>query len=169
MIVLETDRLVLRRLTLNDAPFIVELLTDPAFLRYIGDRGVKDQQSARQYLLKGPIASYEKFGFGLYLVFLKESGDPIGICGLLKRDTLSDVDVGFAFLPAHRKMGYAAESAAAVLAHGKNALGLKRIVAITSPDNAASISVLEKIGLRFEGMTRLGDDPREVRLFGIGF
>ena len=169
MIVLETDRLVLRRLTLNDAPFIVELLTDPAFLRYIGDRGVKDQQSARRYLLKGPIASYEKFGFGLYLVFLKESGDPIGICGLLKRDTLSDVDVGFAFLPAHRKMGYAAESAAAVLAHGKDALGLKRIVAITSPDNAASISVLEKIGLRFEGMTRLGDDPREVRLFVIDF
>lgn len=169
MIVLETDRLVLRRLTLNDAPFIVELLTDPAFLRYIGDRGVKDQQSARQYLLKGPIASYEKFGFGLYLVFLKESGDPIGICGLLKRDTLPDADVGFAFLPAHRKMGYATESAAAVLAHGKNALGLRRIVAITSPDNAASISVLEKIGLHFEGMARLGDDPREVRLFGIDF
>ncbi|MBX7183972.1 MAG: GNAT family N-acetyltransferase [Vicinamibacteria bacterium] len=167
MIVLETDRLVLRRLTLNDAPFIVELLTDPAFLRYIGDRGVRDQQSARQYLLKGPIASYEKFGFGLYFVFLKESGDPVGICGLLKRDTLSDVDVGFAFLPAHRRKGYATESAAAVLAHGRSTLGLKRVVAITSPDNEGSIAVLEKIGLRFEGMTRLGDDPREVRLFGI--
>ena len=169
MIVLETERLVLRRLTLNDAPFIVELLNEPSFLRFIGDRGVRDLQTARQYLLKGPIASYEKHGFGLNLVFLKDSGDPIGICGLLKRDTLPDVDVGFAFLPAHWRKGYAAESAAAVLALGRRAFGLKRIVAITSPDNVASIAVLEKIGLKFEAMTRLGDDPREVRLFGIGF
>ncbi len=169
MIVLETDRLVLRRLTLNDAPFIVELLTDPAFLQYIGDRGVRDEQSARQYLLKGPIASYEKFGFGLYLVFLKESGDPVGICGLLKRDTLADVDVGFAFLPSHRQRGYAAESSAAVLEHGRRVFGLERIVAITSPDNDSSMRVLEKIGLKSEGTCRLGADPREVRLFGIDF
>jgi len=169
LIVLETERLVLRRLTLNDAPFIVELLNEPSFLRFIGDRGVRDLQTARQYLLKGPIASYEKHGFGLNLVFLKDSGEPIGICGLLKRDTLPDVDVGFAFLPAHWRKGYAAESAAAVLALGRRAFGLKRIVAITSPDNVASIAVLEKIGLKFEAMTRLGDDPREVRLFGIGF
>ncbi len=169
MIVLETDRLVLRRLTLNDAPFIVELLTDPSFLKYIGDRGVRDQQSARRYLLQGPIASYEKHGFGLYLVFVKESGDPVGICGLLKRDTLPDADVGFAFLPAHWRKGYAAESAAAVLLHGRRAFGLKRIVAITSPDNVASIGVLEKLGLKFEAVTHLGDDPREVKLFGIDF
>ncbi|HRB13514.1 MAG TPA: GNAT family N-acetyltransferase, partial [Vicinamibacteria bacterium] len=94
---------------------------------------------------------------------------PIGICGLLTRDTLPDVDVGFAFLPAHWRRGYAAESAAAILAHGRHAFALKRIVAITSPDNVASIGVLEKIGLKFEAVTRLGDDPREVRLFGIGF
>jgi RimJ/RimL family protein N-acetyltransferase len=169
VIVLETDRLVLRRLTLNDAPFILELLNEPSFLRFIGDRGVRDLQTARQYLLKGPIASYEKFGFGLYLVFLKESGDPIGICGLLKRDTLPDADVGFAFLPAHWRKGYAAESASAILTHGRRAFGLKRIVAITSPDNLASIGVLEKIGLKFERLTRLGDDPREVRLFGVEF
>ena len=169
MIVLETDRLVLRRLTLNDAPFIVELLNEPSFLRFIGDRGVRDLQTARQYLLKGPVASYEKHGFGLNLVFLKESGDPIGICGLLKRDTLPDPDLGFAFLPAHWRKGYAAESAAAILTHGRRAFGLERIVAITSPDNVASIGVLEKIGLRFERLTRLGDDPREVRLFGVEF
>ena len=164
MIVLETDRLVLRHLTLNDAPFMVELLNEPSFLRYIGDRGVRSVQDARGYLLKGPIASYQRVGFGLYLTFLKESGDPIGICGLLKRETLPDVDVGFAFLPAYWRKGYAAESASAVLEQGRSRLGLKRVVAITSPDNAASIGVLEKLGLRFEGMTRLGDDPREVRL-----
>jgi RimJ/RimL family protein N-acetyltransferase len=169
LIVLETDRLVLRHLTLNDAPFIVELLNDPSFLRFIGDRGVRNIQDARQYLLKGPIASYQKNGFGLYLAFLKESGDPIGICGLLKRDALPDPDVGFAFLPAHWGKGYGAESAAAMLEHGRRTFGLKRIVAITSPDNVASIGVLEKIGLGFEAITRLGDDPHEVKLFGIDF
>lgn len=169
MIVIETERLVLRRLILNDAPFIVQLLNEPSFLRFIGDRGVKDLQTARQYLLKGPIASYEKHGFGLNLVFLNESGEPIGICGLLKRDTLPDVDVGFAFLPAYWRKGYAAESAAAILIHGRRAFGLKRIVAITSPDNVASIGVLEKIGLKFEAVTHLGDDPREVKLFGVAF
>lgn len=165
MIVLETDRLVLRHLTLNDAPFIVELLNEPSFLRFIGDRGVRSQQDARQYILNGPIASYKKNGFGLCLVFLKETGDPIGMCGLLKRDTLPDPDVGFAFLPAHWRQGYAFESAAAVLKHGRETIGLKRIAAITSLDNAASIGVLEKLGLRFEAVVRLEGDAKDVRLF----
>ena len=169
MIVLETDRLVLRHLTLNDAPFIVELLNEPSFLRFIGDRGVKTLQDARQYLLKGPIASYERFGFGLNLTFHKETGDPIGMCGLLKRETLPDVDVGFAFLPAHWRKGYAFESGSAALAHGRSAFGLKRIVAVTSPDNVASIGVLGKMGLKFEALIRLGDDAREVKLFGVDF
>ncbi len=169
MIVLETDRLVLRHLTLNDAPFIVELVNEPSFLRFIGDRGVKTLQDARQYLLKGPIASYERFGFGLNLTFLKETGDPIGMCGLLKRDTLPDVDAGFAFLPGHWRKGYAFESGSAVVAHGRSAFSLKRIVAITSPDNVASIGVLEKMGLKFEALVRLGDDAREVKLFGVDF
>lgn len=160
---------MLRRFTLNDAPFIVELLKQPSFLRFIGGRGVKPHQDARQYLLKGPLASYERSGFGLYLVFLRRTGDPIGMCGLLKRDTLPDVDVGFAFLPAHWGKGYAFESASAVLAHGRSTFGLKRIVAITSPDNVASIKVLEKIGLKFEAVIRLGGDPREVRLFAVDF
>ena len=169
MIVLETERLVLRRLTLNDAPFIVELLNEPSFLRFIGDRGVRNQQDARQYLLKGPIASYQQFGFGLYLAFLKETGDAIGIAGLLKRDTLRDVDLGFALLPAFWGFGYASEAARALLDHGRGSFGLKRIAAITSPDNVGSIKVLEKAGFRFESLIRLGDDPRDVRLFGIDF
>lgn len=169
MIVLETERLVLRRLTLNDAPFIVELLNEPSFLRFIGDRGVRDEAGARRYLTAGPLASYERFGFGLYLAFLRETGDPIGMCGLLKRDTLPDVDIGFAYRPAFWGKGYAREAAAATLEHGRARLGLRRIVAITSPDNDGSRRVLESIGLRYEGMTRLGEDPREVRLFGIDF
>jgi RimJ/RimL family protein N-acetyltransferase len=167
VIVLETDRLVLRHLTLNDAPFIVELLNEPSFLRFIGDRRVRSQQDARQYILNGPIASYKKNGFGLWLAFLKETGDPIGICGLLKRDTLQDPDVGFAFLPAYWRQGYAFESASAVLKYGCESLGMKRIVAITSPDNAASIGALEKMGMKFEGIIRLDGDSRDVRLFAM--
>lgn len=169
MIVLETDRLVLRRLTLNDAPFMVELLNEPSFLRFVGDRGVKTLQNARQYLLTGPIASYQRFGFGLNLVFLKASGDPIGMCGLLKRDTLKDPDLGFAFRPGYWRKGYAFDSASAVLDQSRRTFGLRRILAITSPDNVASIGVLEKAGLKFEALIRLGDDPREVKLFGIDF
>lgn len=167
MIVLETDRLVLRHLTLNDAPFILELLNEPSFLRFIGDRGVRSQQDARQYILHGPIASYRKNGFGLWLVFLKETGDPIGICGLLKRDALPDPDVGFAFLPAYWRHGYAFEGASAVLAHGRGSLGLKRILAITAPDNQASIALLGKLGMKFETVTRLEGDTKDVRLFAV--
>jgi RimJ/RimL family protein N-acetyltransferase len=164
--ILETERLILRRLTIDDAEFILELLNDASFLRFIGDKGVRNIDDAVCYLQTGPIASYERFGFGLYLVELKTSGEPIGMCGLLKRDTLPDVDVGFAFLPTFWSQGYAFESAAAVMAFGREALGLRRIVAITSPDNQASISLLEKIGLRFERMIKLGEDQSEVRLFG---
>lgn len=166
MSLLETERLVLRRLQTDDAEFIVELLNQPSFLRYIGDKEVRNIADAVQYIQTGPLASYERFGFGLYLVELKENGESIGMCGLLKRDSLPDVDVGFAFLSSFWSQGYAFESAAAVMNYGREVLGLRRIVAITSPDNNASIRLLEKIGLRFEGMVRLASDQPEVRLFG---
>ena len=165
MIVLETERLILRHLSLEDAEFILDLLNQPSFLRYIGDKGVRTPDDARAYILNGPMASYEQFGFGLFLTELKDARIPIGICGLLKRETLDDVDVGFAFLPAFWKQGYAFESATAVMAYGRDVLGLDRIVAITSPDNDASIKVLNKLGLRFERMIRLTEDAPEVRLF----
>jgi ribosomal-protein-alanine N-acetyltransferase len=162
--VLQTERLSLRRLTLDDAEFIVDLLNDSSFLRFIGDKGVRTAEDARQYILTGPMASYERYGFGLWLVELKGSTTPVGICGLLKRDTLSEVDIGFAFLPRYRSMGYAIESAAAVLDYGRNVLGLERVVAIANHDNAASIRVLEKIGMTFDRMIKLSDDGPEIRL-----
>jgi RimJ/RimL family protein N-acetyltransferase len=164
--ILETERLVLRKLSTDDAEFIVELLNQPSFLRYIGDKEVRNNVDAARYIQTGPLASYERFGFGLYLVELKETGESIGMCGLLKRDSLPDVDIGFAFLPSYWSRGYALESATAVMNYGREALGLRRIVAITSPDNDASIRLLEKIGLRFEGMIKLTSDQPEVRLFG---
>jgi RimJ/RimL family protein N-acetyltransferase len=160
--------LVLRRLDLGDGGFILELLNDPSFLRFIGDKGVRTLEDARRYIADGPMASYERFGFGLYLTELRDDGAPIGICGLLKRDSLDDVDVGFAFLPRFWSKGYAFEAASAVMAYGRNVLGLRRIVAITSPDNEASIRLLEKLGMRFESMVRLSEDSSEVRLFGSG-
>ena len=166
MTVVETERLVLRRISSEDAEFILELLNQPSFLQYIGDKGVRNSEDAIQYIQTGPVASYDRFGFGLYLVELKESGTPIGMCGLLKRETLADVDVGFAFLPDYWSRGYAFEAAAAVMTYGREVLGLRRIVAITSLDNAASIKLLEKIGLRFERLIKLTEDQPEVRLFG---
>ena len=163
---LETARLVLRWLSTDDAEFILELLNEPSFLQFIGDKGVRTLEDARNYILNGPVEMYNRLGFGLYLTELKESGVPLGICGLIKRDGLEDVDIGFAFLPRFWAKGYAYESAAAVLAYGRDVLGLKRIVAITSPDNHASGRLLEKLGLRFERTMRLSENAEEVRLFG---
>ena len=165
MTVVETERLTLRRLELGDAEFILGLLNDPSFLRFIGDKGVRTLDDAREYISNGPVASYERFGFGLYLTERKEDRVPIGICGLLKRESLKDVDMGFAFLPQFWSKGYAFESASAVMAYGRNVLGLTRIVAVTSPDNGASIRLLEKLGLKFESMARLSEDSPEIRLF----
>lgn len=166
MKVLETERLILRWLSPDqDAAFILELLNDPSFIRFIGDKGVHTLADARHYILNGPVASYEKFGFGLYAVELKEDQTPIGMCGVLKRDTLPHPDIGFAFLPAYWNRGYAFESAAAVMKYARDVLRLKQILAITTPDNEASAKLLGKIGLRFEKLTTLSAGADEVKLF----
>jgi RimJ/RimL family protein N-acetyltransferase len=165
MNVLRSRRIELRKLALTDDEFILRLLNEEAFLRFIGDKGVRTLADARGYLAQGPMDSYRRFGFGLYLAQLR-GGVPIGICGLVKRDALPDVDIGFALLSEYRSKGYAAESAAAVLEYGKRQLLLRRIVAITAPDNLASIAVLEKIGLEYERMIKLSDDAQELKLFG---
>jgi RimJ/RimL family protein N-acetyltransferase len=165
MNVLETDRLTLRWLALEDAPFIFELLNDPSWIRFIGDKGIRTLGDARDYIVKGPGDMYARLGFGLYLTLRKEDGAPIGLCGLIKRDTLDDVDVGFAFLPRAWGQGYAREATAAVIAHGKAAFHLKRLVAITSPDNVRSGHLLENLGFHLERMIRLNVGDPEIKLF----
>jgi RimJ/RimL family protein N-acetyltransferase len=157
--------MILRELDLGDDAFILELLNEAGFMRYIGDKGVRTLADAREYLLKGPMDSYARNGFGLYAACLRD-GTPIGICGLVRRAGLDDPDVGFAFLARYWTNGYAVESAAAVLAHARRVLKLERIVAITTPDNSSSIAVLEKIGLKFERTIRLVHDGPEIKLFG---
>jgi ribosomal-protein-alanine N-acetyltransferase len=166
--VIETGRLILRRLHEGDAPFIFELVNDPAWLRYIGDKGVRTLDDARNYIRNGPMAMYAQHGFGLYCVELRENAAPIGVCGLLKRNTLPDADIGFAFLPAFRAQGFARESAAATLDYARQTLSFERVVAIVSPDNQDSARLLEKIGFHLERAVQLTEgDP--VNLFAIDF
>jgi RimJ/RimL family protein N-acetyltransferase len=165
MQVLETARLRQRPMTPDDAAFILELLNEPAFLRNIADKGVRTLEDARGYLRSGPMASYERHGFGLCAVELKDTAIPIGICGLIKREGLDDVDIGFALLERHWSHGYAVEAAAATLDHGFRELGLPRIVAITALDNQNSARVLERIGMRFERLIQLPQAGGPNRLF----
>ena len=167
MIVLKTERLILRQFSSDDVQFILDLLNEPSFIQNIGDRGVQTLEDARSYILRVPVASYERHGFGLYLVILKESGESIGMCGLIKREELKDVDIGYAFLPKYWSKGYAVESAFAVKEYARDVIGLKRLVAITDPENQGSIRVLENLGFRFEKMVRLSEDDIELKLFAV--
>jgi len=162
-----TERLRLSRLAPADADFILELLNEPGFLRHIGDKSVRTLADARDYISSGPMASYERFGFGLHLVELLASGEKVGICGLLKRESLPDVDLGFALLQRFWSKGYAFEAACAVLAHARDAHALERVLAITSEDNVASIKLLEKLGFRFERSAQLVAGGPELRLFRL--
>ena len=165
---ISTPRLNLRRFTESDAPFALALLNDPDWLRFIGDKEVRTLEDAAAYLRDGPITMYARFGLGLLSVDLKDGGQTIGMCGLIQRDSVVDVDIGFAFLPAFRAKGYAREAASATLAYGHDSLGLKRIVGFTSPDNANSLRLLARIGMRLERTVTLPDSPEELLLFASG-
>jgi len=163
--ILETERLSLRKITLDDAAFLLDLLNQPSFIQFIGDRGVRTLDDARKVIDERYLAAYERLGFGIYLTLLRGTSIPIGICGLVKRDGLDDVDIGYAFLPQYWSKGYASEAASAVLAYARSTLGMKRILGITTPDNEVSIRVLEKIGFKFERMIRLPGDEIDLKLF----
>lgn len=162
---IDTERLTIRELTAGDAGFILELLNEPGFLGGIGDRGVRDLDGALRYIQDGPAASYARHGYGLWRVELRDSGEPVGMCGLLRRDTLPEPDLGYAFLQRHWQRGYAVEAGAAVLRYARETLALPRVLAIVNPDNAASVKVLERLGMQAQGTIRLGAENRDVRLF----
>ena len=149
MIVCETARLRLRHLLDSDAPFILALLNEPDFIRNIGDREVRTAEDARRYIQHGPTASYSQHGFGLWLVELRDSGDPIGICGLLKRDYLEHPDLGFALLPAFERRGFAYEAAHAVLNEAFSVMKFQKVLAISLPENLASIRLLKRLGFEY--------------------
>ena len=161
---IQTPRLLLRELTVEDAPFIVQLVNDPAWLQFIGDKGVHTLEDAEKYILNGPVKSYADNGFGLWLVELKEDHTPIGMCGLINRPTLEGIDIGFAYLPQYVGQGYALEAATATLHHAKHNLSLERILAITNPENIRSITLLKKLGLQTEKEYTLPGETRPVLL-----
>lgn len=166
-LLLETDRLRLREITPDDAPFLLELLNTPDWLNNIGDRNVRSIEDARKYAIYRLMAAYHKFGFGFYVMERKSDGAKTGMCGLVKRDFLDDIDIGYALLPEFYGQGYAVEAAAAILDFAKQNLKLHRIVAITIESNRPSQRVLEKIGLRFERKFFAPGDEEELMLWGV--
>ncbi len=168
MHILETERLRLRTLAPEDAPFYLKVVNDPAFIEYIGDRGIRTLDAARKAIADGPVAMQAALGHSLCLVELKQDGTSIGMCGLIKRDTLPEVDIGYAFLPQFGGKGYATEAAAGVLAYAPT-IGIRRVLAITSPGNAASNAVLRKIGMRFEEVVHLTPEDTGTLLHSYDF
>ena len=167
MLILETARLRVERFTLDDAEFILRLLNEPAFILYIADKGVRTLDDARAYLSSGPLAHYQRHGFGLWRLCERTTGVPIGMCGLIQRDTLDDVDIGYALLSEFSGKGYAREAARAVVRYAKDVVGLERLVAVVSVGNERSIRLLEQLGFRFERMVRLTPDEEEIGLYAL--
>lgn len=163
--ILETERLLLRQLTTDDTQFIIELVNSPGWLENIGDRHVRTEAQAKTYLENGPLASYAANGFGLWLVELKSGRTPIGMCGLLKRETLENPDIGFAFLPAFMGQGFGLEIASATMAFAKTTLNLPVISAIVLPANRASLNLLKKLGMRFVKKINSPTSDEELMLF----
>jgi RimJ/RimL family protein N-acetyltransferase len=165
-IILETDRLILREFTIYDARFIVDLLNSPGWLEFIGDRNVRTEEQADNYLLNVPLRSYHENGFGLYMVELKSGNTPAGMCGLLKRDYLEHHDIGFAFLPEYTGKGYAFEIVSALISYAKQTLSIPTLLAITLPGNTKSIRLLERVGLQFVRMVVPPQGQEELMVFG---
>lgn len=166
--ILETERLKIEEASIDDRSFFFQLLNSPNWIEYIGDRGISNEEDALAYIENSLIHSYTTFGFGLYKMVLKESHQPIGICGFLKRDYLDHPDIGFAILPAFERKGYTLEASMTMMDYGTNSLGLARILAITTPKNKASQGLLKKIGLSHIGEVKPDDDKEELMLFSSG-
>ena len=164
---LHTARLHLRWLTDADAGFMLGIWNDPAFVRHVGDRGLRTIDDAKQALEQGILATYREFGYGPFLVCLAGTGEPVGICGLFRRAGIADPDIGYALLPAYTGAGYAFEAATAVLEHARHGIGLSRVIAIVSPENRPSVALLEKLGLRYESMMRLDGETQDVCRYAI--
>ena len=163
---LNTKRLTIRRLSLNDADLMLAILTDAAFKRYVGDRGVNDLDAAKQYLQDNVLSSYRRDGFGMFRVARRSNDQAIGICGLVNREQLPGIDIGFAFLPEYCGAGFGYESAQAVLDYARIDLALPNVLAIVSPDNQPSIALLKKLGFVYQRMHSLSPDD-ETALYQL--
>lgn len=169
MKILETQRLNLRTIEPDDAAFYYELVNDPTWLEFIGDKGIRSVEGARAAIIEGPCAMQEKLGHSLYVMERKSDGRPLGLCGLIKRDSLPDVDIGYAIRPAYFGQGYTYEAAAAVVAYARDQLRMKRLLGITSPANVNSIALLAKLGLSLVEHKKLPPDDRPTNIYCLEF
>jgi RimJ/RimL family protein N-acetyltransferase len=165
--VAETERLKLREFSREDAPFLLELLNTPEWIKFIGDRNVRTIDDARDYASNRLISSYHRFGFGLYMVQLKKSSVPIGMCGLVRREALEDVDLGFAFLPEYTGLGYAREASTAAMDVARKKVKSKRLVAVTMVDNSHSINLLQKLGFNFERTVNFPGEDQTLMMYAV--
>ncbi|MEO6590091.1 MAG: GNAT family N-acetyltransferase [Pyrinomonadaceae bacterium] len=169
MNILETERLILREVVESDDEFIFDLVNQPSFIKYIGNRGIDTLEKSRQAIKDRYRSSYAEFGYGLYAVELKKTGEPIGFCGFVRRESLPEADIGFAFLPQFEKKGFAFESASAVMNYGQEKLKLSKVLAITTQNNESSIKLLNKLGFKFERLIKMPDDETELNLFSFSW
>jgi len=165
MNVMSTDRLLINRITLDDADFILKLMNDKDWIKNIGDRGIRTIEEAKEYIHTRFLKTYNEAGFGFYSLILKDTQQIIGIAGLVDREGIDDIDIGYGMLPEFRGKGYAFEATKAVFEYGYKDLKLDKIVAIVNPDNPGSIKLLSKLGLKFEKMIRLPDEEIDIMLF----
>ena len=163
--IVETKRLSVREITIEDAQFVLRLVNEPSFVSNIGDKGVRNLNDAERFIQDGYWTNQERPGHGMFLVALKDGGDPIGGCGLLYRKALDVTDIGFAFLPEYWNRGFAYEAAEAIMEYGHSSLGVKKIVGLTSADNLGSIKLLQKLGLDFDKTVKMSDDDPGTVLY----
>ena len=169
MKILDTERLILRTITADDAAFYYELVNDPTWLEHIGDKGIRSVEQARAAIIDGPCVMQARLGHSLYVMERRSDGRPLGLCGLIKRDSLPDVDIGYAIRPAYFGQGYTYEAAATVVAYARGQMGMKRLLGITSPANTSSIKLLEKLGMGFVEFQMLPPDSRPTNIYRIEF
>src|SRR5210317_269888 len=162
---LETERLYLRRVTLDDADLLLAVWNDPAFIKHVGDRGVRTTEEAEEAMKGGALKLYADYGYGPYAVVRRDDGVRMGICGLFKRDNLDYPDIGFGVLPEFCGKGYAGEAAFAVLTHARDDLRIEELTAIVSPGNGPSIGLIEKLGFVFVDMLTMPGDDEAICLY----
>ncbi|MYM74338.1 GNAT family N-acetyltransferase [Duganella sp. FT134W] len=167
MKILDTERLRLRTITPDDAAFYYALVNDPSWIEHIGDKGIRSVEGARIAIIDGPCAMQQRLGHSLYVMERKSDGQALGLCGLIKRDSLPDVDIGYAIRPAYFGQGYTYEAASAVVAYARDVLGMKRLMGITNPHNTVSINLLAKLGLTFIEHKPLPPDNRPTNIYQL--
>ena len=164
---IETERLNMGAITVDDAEIMLAIWNDPAFIANVNDRGIRTIDEAREAVAAGAAKMFDDYGYGPFWLSLKSDGTMIGICGLFKRDNLDHPDIGFAVLPEWVGKGYAGEAAVAVVAHARTELGLPALSAIVSPSNAASIGLIKKLGMSFERMVTMPGDDEPIELYNM--